>query len=927
MKQLLIAFALVLPILTFSQQKAFKLSGTLIAADTNKPLESATVYLERQKDSTLVTYTISDKEGKFQIQDKTYDETLNLYISYIGYKNYYKEIKIDRAFIDLSVVTLAVDNNALDEVLIKSKAPITIKKDTLEFNVASFKTKKDANVEDLLKKLPGVEIDEQGQITINGKNVNKILVNGKPFFGDDPTITTRNLSKELIEKVQITDTKTKSEAFAGEKGDDENKTINLTIKEENNKGVFGRLALGSGTDERNEFAGIVNYFDNDRRISLLGGGNNTNSPSFSFGEIEKMLGGLSSITFSGSGGFSANGLSFGGNGRGIITSRNTGANYADVLSKGVDISADYFYSKSSSENDSQTERENILPDSRFFTNATSRQTSDTDSHRFNTEFDIEIDSTFLINIKPKFNYSKRKRATSRQNETFDSDNVLTNQSNFESFIESEARNFETNIDITKRFGTNGSFLKFAFETEFNTNESENFQRSETIITNSSSDDILRDQQISDDSDFNKYRLRATYRIPIYEKSFYIDAKLNHLSEVRNSVNSTFDFNTTSSAYDIFNIDLSSDFKFTNLRTTPSVDFTYKNDKLRVSLELGYVNRTLENVDDLRPEFNIKERFNALELDGYFRYKISNKSSIYSGYSLRNRPPQLRQLQAFQDVSNPLNIIVGNPELNPSNTYSIYGGLNNFDFQKRTGIYANFRASTTQDQIVTRTSVDENLVRNTTYENVNGNYRISGSASLRKSYKIDSLRTIKFSLGVNSGVTKRINFNNDVKYGSTNFNLNPRLGVTLSWKNVLEFNPTYRLSFNNTSFDIPDFERQEFLTHNLRLRTTTFLPKKFEWRNDVNYNYNPNVADGFQKFEWFWNATLAYSFINDKATLTLKAYDILNQNTNARRVATADYIQDSQSTVLQQYFMLSFSWKFNTLGSKGKSNTSSFIILD
>ena len=927
MKRVLFLLSFIFSSLIFSQQKSFKIQGSLIGVDTKEPLESATVYLQRIKDSTLVTYTITDSTGKFSLEDKTYDDFLNLFISYVGYKTYLKKIPINKEEIVLEPISLEIDDNALDEVLIKATPPITVKRDTLEFNVASFKTKKDANVEDLLKKLPGVEVNESGEITVNGKPVNKILVNGKPFFGDDPTITTRNLTKEIIEKVQITDTKTKSEAFTGEEGDDENKTINLTIKEENNKGVFGRVSAGAGTDDRNEFAGILNLFDNDRRISVLAGGNNINSPNFSFGEIEKMLGNVSSVSINSNGNFSINGRSFGGGGDGIITSRNAGANYADVLAKGFDVSSDYFYSRSSSENDSRVERENILPDSRFFTNSTSRQTAETDNHRFNAAFDIEIDSTFLINVNPSFNSVKNQRFNNRFDETFDDNQDLTNQSTFESFSESDVRRFNTEIDVTKRFGKNGSFLKFAFETELSETEGDEFQRSETLITDPNTDDILRDQQITNTSDFNRLRLGTTYRIPLIAKKLFLDTKLSYLSEVRNSENSTFDFNDTSLEYDLFNTDLSSDFKFTNIRTTPSLDLSYRKDKLSVSMEVGYVFRTLENEDALRPTFSTKERFDAVELDGNFSYRFSDKSSMYSGYSLRNRPPQLRQLQAFQDVSNPLNIIVGNPELSPSNDYSLYAGFNNFDFQKRTGIFFNLNVSATQDEIIARTTVDENFVRTTTYDNVDGNYRINAGGSYRKSYKLDSLRTLKLNLGFNGGINRRINFNNDVQYASNNTSLGPRVGATLNWKNVLEISPTYNLSYNTTRFDLDDFENQEFLTHNLRLRTATFLPKKFEWRNDINYNYNPNVAVGFQKFAWFWNSTLAYSFIKDKATLTLKAYDILNQNTNARRVATADYIQDSQSTVLQQYFMLSFSWKFNSLGSKGKTNSNSFIILD
>ncbi|WP_435314909.1 carboxypeptidase-like regulatory domain-containing protein, partial [Cellulophaga fucicola] len=240
--KLFLSLVLMLTALTsFSQdkQKQFNISGVLITADDNKPLESATVYLQRVKDSSLVTYTITDQKGEFTLEGKTYDTTLSMFISYIGYKTYAKVIPVDRKKVNLGQINLEVDENLLDEIVVMATAPVTVKKDTLEFNVNSFKTKKDANVEDLLKKLPGVEVDETGKITVNGKDVSNIFVNGKPFFGDDPTITTRNLTKDIIEKVQITDTKTKSEAFTGEESESDNKTINLTIKEDKNKGVFG----------------------------------------------------------------------------------------------------------------------------------------------------------------------------------------------------------------------------------------------------------------------------------------------------------------------------------------------------------------------------------------------------------------------------------------------------------------------------------------------------------------------------------------------------------------------------------------------------------------------------------------------------------------------------------------------------------------
>ncbi|MGB3776583.1 MAG: carboxypeptidase-like regulatory domain-containing protein, partial [Leeuwenhoekiella sp.] len=269
------------------QAQDFNISGRLIDSKNKTPLEAATVVIETVKDSSMITYTITDNQGNFKLEGKSYQNVANLYVTFVGYAAYSKQINFEEGTtIALGDIPLEFGVETLGDVVVNARAaPVTIKKDTLEFNVASFKTKKDANVEDLLRELPGVEVDEQGQITINGKPVNKILVNGKPFFSD-PTMATRNLTKEIVDKIQIVDTKTESEEFTGEEGDDQNKTINITIDKEKNKGIFGRVAGGLGTDERFEYAGILNYFNNDRRLSVLGSGNNINSPGFSFGEIE-----------------------------------------------------------------------------------------------------------------------------------------------------------------------------------------------------------------------------------------------------------------------------------------------------------------------------------------------------------------------------------------------------------------------------------------------------------------------------------------------------------------------------------------------------------------------------------------------------------------------------------------------------------------
>jgi hypothetical protein len=712
------------------------------------------------------------------------------------------------------------------------------------------------------------------------------------------------------------DTKTKSEAFTGEDSESQEKTINLTISEEKNKGKFGRISGGLGTDERWEAAGIVNFFDNDRRVSVLAGGNNTNSPGFSFGEIQKMFGGGGSISISNNGAFSIDGRSFGG-GEGIVTSKNIGTNYADELARGIDISADYFYSESDSENETITERENILPETRFFTNSEGKALSDNVNHSFNAELDIEIDSTFLINITPSLRFGNSQRIRENFEETLDENNVLTNSSSLNNFSETQVRNFTNDIDVTKRFGDRGSFIRGSILTTLDNTDGDNFLTSETRIEDPNEADILRDQFTEVETTFNRFRFTTTYRMPIVAKKFFLDTKVRYNSDKRNNLNSTFDFDDSLQTYSIFNTDLSSDFEFDDVTVRPAAGLVYRKEKWSIGLETGYVFRTLENTDALRPELSLSQKFEALELDSYFTFRFNDKTSIYLRYDLRNQPPQLNQLQPFQDVSDPLNTITGNPNLEPANNHNVYANFNRFDFQKGFSFFGYLNLDVTNNQVVAQTTVDENFVRNTTYVNVDGNYNLWSSASISRKIKLDSLRTLDLRLGASGNLRRTVNFNNEEQFASRNRNLTPNVRLSINWKEVFEISPNYRVTFSKNSFNIQDFEDQEFVSHNLRINTALFVPKHFEWRNDFSYSFNPNVAPGFQRSIWFWNSTLAYSFFKDKATITLKVYDLLNQNNNARRTANANFIQDSQSTVLQRFFLISLSYKFNSLGKKGE----------
>ena len=905
----------------FSQE--FSITGKLIDLDSKLPLEAATVFVESVKDSSLITYTISDKFGVFDLKGRTQATKVNLYISFVGYQPYEKEINIEgNGIITLDDISLNGQIESLGDVVVQGRrAPVTIKKDTLEFNVASFKTKKDANVEDLLKELPGVEVDEQGNITVNGKPVNKILVNGKPFFGNDPTIATRNLTKEIVEKIQVTDTKTDSEAFNNEKGDDQNKTINITIDEEKNKGIFGRVAAGGGTDKRFEYAGLLNYFDNDLRISALAGGNNINSPGFSFGEIQKMFGNASYISIGSNGSLNFGGRAFGG-GEGITNSRTAGVNYADNIGEKVEISSDYFYSASNSYEDRIRNRENILPEQRYFSNLISRSDSNSDNHAINLNVKTKIDSTFLIEFKPKFNYTKGNSRYSSSEETLDSNRELTNSSTTNNEAIREGKNFNGDLTLNKKYGANGGFVKLSVENELNDTDTDNYSQSNTRIFGDTPQEILRDQFTNGNQQTNGIEINTTVRVPIMAKKVFMDLEYKFENLNKDDSQFVYDLDQNLDTYSLLNEAQSTDFTNIDKTSRPQIGFTYEVDKFRIRLNTGYVFRTLESDDALRA-INFSNDFNAIEYSGNVRYKFSQKTSLYTGFGLSNDVPAIRQLSPYVDVSDPLNIVQGNPDLKPAKSHYLYLNLNNYDFQTRTGMYTYLNVNVSNDRVVSRSTIDPSFIRTTTYDNVDGYYQIYANTNYSKNIALDSLRTLNLDVGINLNANRNVNFNNDVKYASRNFSYRPKLGFRFTWKELFEIRPNYELSYTSNKFDLDNFEDRNFVRHELRLRTTTFYPKKLEWNNDIKYIYNPNVAPGFETSSVFWNSSLAYSVLKDQGTVTFKVYDLLNQNTNSQRTATQDYIQDMESTVLQQYFMLGFSYKFNTLGKKGETSRNTF----
>ncbi len=867
----------------------FTVAGKLIDKESKKPLEAATVFVETVKDSSLVTYTITDKNGDFELEGKSKQKALHLYVSFVGYPSYDKilELKEERN-IDINTIALSPQAENLADVLVMAKrAPLTFKKDTVEFNTASFKTKKGANVEDLLKKLPGFEVDSDGTITINGKPVNKVLVNGKPFFGNDPTIATRNLTKAMVSKIQVSDSRSKTEAFTGEKGDGENKTINIRIDKDKNKGAFGRAALGGGTDQRFQYAGLANYFDNDLHLSVLGGGNNINVSGFDFGEIEKMFG-RGSYYSSGIGGRNIN------YGQGITNSRIGGANYADDWGKNTEASTNYFYTAADSYQNRKSNAQNILPDRTFFSNSVNNNVNNSDNHNIKAEFETTIDSTLFIEIHPEFGYSEGSNRNTSMQQTLNENRQLTNESKGTSNSHYVNKDFSNKLSMTQRYGTEGGFFQLNVNANVSDNNSASTYNSETLIYNEDSldngmpvlkNEILRDQ-LNDGKERNSgYNARLNWNLPIIAQKAFITLGYDYNANRREDAQYVYD--RGDGANPTLNQLQSTDYTNKNKASRPKVGFRYRGEDLNVRTNFSYVMRTLASKETFNA-IDFENKFDAIEVNTNVRYKFDRTTNISLRYDLNNNAPNVTQLSPFINVRNPLFISQGNPDLKPSNNHGINLNFSKYNVQKEANIYLYSGLNISTDDVIQKSTIDEDLVRNTTYTNINGNYNVNIGSGYGKKIKLDSLSSLRYNLGMSLYLRRQVNFNNGVQYNSRTSSYSPRVGLNLDLRDYLDLAINYSPSFSTSIYKDEIFENTDFTRHMLSL-----LPKltfgDLEFANDITYTYNSNIAPGFQKSSVFWNSVVNYSVINDNGLISLKAYDVLNQSTDTRRYASFNNI--------------------------------------
>lgn len=935
-KNLTLLFFLFITSFSFSQNITIK--GKILDPD-DIPLEAATVYVSSVADSTLVEYTISNSNGDWTLKLRKTENPVYLKVSFMGFANYNQKLEGITEDTDFGTIKLSEQSTDLSEVVIEGEIPpIRIKSDTLEFNASSFKVRPDANVQTLLKQLPGVEIDEEGKITVNGKEVNQILVNGKPFFDADGKIALQNLPAEIIDKIQVSDKKTREEELSGEKATGNDATINLTIQEDKNKGLFGKFMGGYGTDDRYESSALFNYFKDKQKISVLASSNNINSTGFSMNEIFDNMGGGRNISYfsSSNGSFGINGMRFGGN-TGITLSNMVGINYSDEWVKDLESNISYFYTSSETDNENRTKQVNFLPDDEgtqpgnttnqnsFTTESNSVSNSTSYGHNFNTQFEFKIDSTSTIFFEPKYTLANSKNRNTNSQFSVNQDNLLLNESEGNTYSERENASFSNELYYYKSFKRKGRSIAASMSNNNSKDDGSNLNESTTIFYEDTDDDGINDntrEDIRNQIRYNRqtsdqYSANIEYTEPITD-SLKVSVGVNYRYENNLEDREGFDFNPQTEEYSVLN-ELLTNYLTSKANTvTPTAGININKEKLYMRAEVGTDITSFKNYATyLGTQYNVNKNYLLPTANVNLSWRFTKTKNLWANYSYNTNLPAASQILPVEDLSDPLFTTIGNADLDPNRYHYFGASFRDYDYATRSG-YSFYAGGNFYDsQIMAFTTIDESAKRTTSYQNVSGTIMSWLGANWNKSIKREA-HTFRFGFGANLNFTKNKEFINAELFNSQRIVITPRVNFTYEYGELVTINPSYNYSYENSKYLASNLNPQSNYTHRLNLQTTTYWPKHVIFGNDFGYTYTSNIAPGFRKDFFLWNTSLGYNFLNEKLLFKVKVYDLLNQNLSTTRTISTTGITDQQNIVLRRYAMFSLTYKIERFGGAKKN---------
>lgn len=899
-KLLLISLFACLVIQLDAQDRTTTITGKVLDEKTGEGIELAGIRLLNAKDSAYIAGTATDKDGRFNLSAKPANYILQ--VSFIGYTT--RNIDIDaRRNVSLDEILMSEDGILLNAAIVEALAPeIIVKGDTVEYNADSYKVQESAVLEDLIKKIPGAEIGENGKITINGKDISKILVDGKEFFSDDPKTASQNLPAKMVEKLQVLDKKSDLAQLTGFDDGEEETVINLVVRPGMKEGIMSNVLVGAGNKDRYEGNGFLNYAKNDTRLTLLGNINNTNNEN-------------ANVRSSGNGG--------------ELTSKEVGFNIASEPSEKLKYDADLYYSHTDNDLITNSDKEYIGANNRFEKSITDKTTKN-DNLRFRGRMEWSPDSLTKVIFRPRLTYST--------NDVYTIDNTsLTNPNNSRNDYVSQ----ENSTSKSKTFNLNGSLLlnrklndrgrSFTVELSGGNNngDTDGDTYSHQDYVNIPDSAYIQDQISKQKNDSYNWRVRVSYLEPIWMNA---DKTRLNLLEVAYNIRGnhsetdrkTFDYDDATEDYtDVFingTRNTINDFVNQNI----SVSFQSRSPKINytigVGLEPSRMKTTIRQPATDEKVIGPKNYLNfAPRLE--FNYMWDKRHNLRIRYNGRADAPSTNQLFDGIISQNGQNITLGNPNLRPNFTHGL-----NIRYQKSipgssASIMAFGRFNYIMDEVVSIVRWNEDNSRTTTYENIDGNM----NGSFRLTYNTP-LRNKKFS--INTSTYGNYSKNNTyITYENADPVKNTadvfRIGENLRLKfnsDDFQFNVGANIAFENTTHTIQKDQDKKIYDYGGFGDFTWYLPFDFTLESDLNYSANSGYEGGYKQNAWIWNAALSKQILKAKnATIRIKIYDILRERVSISQSSNNNSITYISRNTIGSYFMVNFIYKFNSFKGGAKAS--------
>lgn len=888
-----------------------------IADSSGEPLAGAIVSIRCISDSVKKTASVlADADGAFSFSGLDAGK-YELQATFLGMDTVSRDISLpDSAYTaNLGTIQANEQGTMLQETVVTGvRTAVVAKQDTIEFNAGSFKTAPNATVEELLKKLPGVEVGSDGSITSGGKSVTKILVDGKEFFNDDPKMASKNLPSDMVEKVQVVDRKSDLARLTGVDDGEEETVINLTVKKDRQNGWFGNVSASYGTDRHYNGSFVINRFQNGNQFTLLGGFNNVNDMGFS--DI-------------GGGRF----MSFGGGSGGLLTSRRLGFNFNVGNGERFRIGGNVMYSYSDRDTRTKTATQYLFPDSTSFFNEGSRSRDKGHNLRADFRMQWKIDDNNTLDFRPRFSFSSRRSESMDTSFLRAGDALRSLVNSQESQRANKGASFQANgeLILNHNFPSRpGRSFSVQLNYSFSNTRQYSTSLSELVYYLSKDDDEDLYRFMDSKQWNNTFGGRLTWTEPLGDVSkgnfLTVAYKMNY--KANNADKLTYDL--TSDEFGLLpqfptkapegaEADPNLSNRFRNSFFSQEMQVGYKKVGKDFNLEAGMVFAPSQSSskDLISSARDIPAR-RVWNIAPYarLRWRFSKTRSLSANYRARTSEASLSALQPVADVSNPLHITVGNPELKPTFTQSVMMHFNDFNAERQQSVFAVLNASYALNSVANRTTTDPTTgVRTTTYANVNGNFSIFGMGMISRPI---SARHWRMNAHLSARYSNNAGYINGDFNRSGNLMFNPRFGITYS-NDVFQMtvNPAYTLGLATNS--LPRQPKRTTHTYGFTADATLTLPFGLNVSTDLDFSASSGYLDGFNSTQWLWNAEISYSMLRDRSlTVFARANDILHQRKNISRTVNANLISDSETNNLTRYFMFGITWKFSTLGKGGSS---------